>query len=49
MTKLGKELGVNIVCAQTNYEGEMCELVSSPPPALVRPCPPERSAFRFWR
>lgn len=31
MTKLGKELGVNIVCAQTNYEGEMCELVSGFP------------------
>lgn len=27
LTKVGKELGVNIVCAQTNYEGEMCELV----------------------
>nr|CRX79223.1 hypothetical protein ls5931a1_00030 [Leucosporidium scottii] len=27
VTKLGKELGVNIVCAQTNYEGEMCELI----------------------
>ena len=29
VTKFGKELGVNIVCAQTNYEGEMLELVSS--------------------
>lgn len=27
ITKLGKELGVEIVCAQTDYEGEMCQLV----------------------
>ncbi|GAA6007500.1 hypothetical protein JCM11491_004186 [Sporobolomyces phaffii] len=27
VTKFGKELGVEIVCAQTNYEGEMCELI----------------------
>ena len=28
LTKVGEELGVKIICAQTNYEGEMCELVS---------------------
>ncbi|GAA5889497.1 hypothetical protein JCM5296_005965 [Sporobolomyces johnsonii] len=27
VTKLGHELGVKILCAQTNYEGEMCELI----------------------
>ncbi|GAA5824202.1 hypothetical protein JCM5353_000348 [Sporobolomyces roseus] len=27
VTKFGKELGVEVVCAQTNYEGEMCELI----------------------
>ncbi|GAA5839195.1 hypothetical protein JCM9279_002623 [Rhodotorula babjevae] len=27
VTKLGKELGVDIVCAQTDYEGEMCQLI----------------------
>lgn len=27
VTQLGKELGVEIVCAQTDYEGEMCQLV----------------------
>uniref|UniRef100_A0A0K3CLA3 Catabolic 3-dehydroquinase n=1 Tax=Rhodotorula toruloides TaxID=5286 RepID=A0A0K3CLA3_RHOTO len=27
VTKLGKELGVEIVCAQTDYEGEMCQLI----------------------
>lgn len=32
MTKFGKELGVEIVCAQTNYEGEMLELVRCPLP-----------------
>lgn len=28
LTNVGNELGVNVICAQTNYEGEMCELVS---------------------
>ncbi|KAI5475606.1 3-dehydroquinate dehydratase [Pseudohyphozyma bogoriensis] len=27
VTKFGKELGVNVVCFQTNYEGEMCEAI----------------------
>ncbi|BGO95314.1 hypothetical protein NBRC10512v2_007116 [Rhodotorula toruloides] len=27
VTQLGKELGVEIVCAQTDYEGEMCQLI----------------------
>ena len=28
VTRVGKELGVEIICAQTDYEGEMCQLVS---------------------
>ncbi|GAA6001660.1 type II 3-dehydroquinate dehydratase [Rhodotorula paludigena] len=27
VVQVGKELGVNIVCAQTDYEGEMCQLI----------------------
>ncbi|GEM11410.1 3-dehydroquinate dehydratase [Rhodotorula toruloides] len=27
VTELGKELGVEVVCAQTDYEGEMCQLI----------------------
>lgn len=33
VTRVGKELGVEIICAQTDYEGEMCQLVSFPLPS----------------
>lgn len=33
VTRLAREeLGVEVVCAQTDYEGEMCQLVASPSP-----------------